>query len=805
MNGDNLELMTAVMAIVMISLIYFGVPLWIFSGLILLGAWALGVSWVVFNSLVVILALVSIPIIRKYIISLPVFKLIKAFNILPKISQTERTAIDAGTVWVDAELFSGKPNFKTLMSQPYPGLTPEEQAFLEGPCETLCQMVNDWEVYQNQGFSKEVWDYMSQEKFFGLIIPKAYGGLEFSASANSAVVAKLSSRSAPLGITVMVPNSLGPAELLTHYGTEDQKKHYLPRLATAEEIPCFALTEPLAGSDAGAMTSQGTIFRGEDGRPWIRLSWKKRYITLASISTVVGLAFKLHDPDTILGQGTDLGITCALVPSNTPGVVLGRRHNPLNVPFYNCPTEGTNVEISIDAVIGGQDGVGKGWRMLMECLSAGRGISLPANCSGGSKQLLRVTSAYAAVRKQFGLPIGKFEGIQEKLAEIAGITYLLEATRRYTCGGLDSGAKPAVVTAIAKYNFTELYRKIINHGMDIQAGAAISLGPRNLLAHAYFAVPISITVEGANILTRTLMIFGQGAIRCHPYVLDQINAIETNNLSLFNRAFWGHIGHVIQNIVRLIWISITRGRLIRTPGGPLRRYYQKLSWSSVQFAVFSDIAMATLGGNLKRKEQLTGRFADVLSWMYIATSVLRRFEHEERPQDTRQFAEWSLQYAFANIQEASDRIFQNMGVIPYLYRYWSRFNPIGQPPNDTLTQALAEKVQQPGEVRDSLIQGIYSASNPDDYQTQLEAAFNAVKETEAYSQKIKQAIRQGRLKKSDPERLIQSAVAAHILTQEEANQLLKAETLQREAIQVDDFPQEEYHSCQKRTTVQSSP
>ena len=774
------------------GLIYFGAPLLLVSSFILLMMWVWAVSFNFLLASVVVLAVISVPFIRCYLLSFPLFKLIKSLNILPTISSTERTAIDAGTTWVDAELFSGRPSFKTLMTQPYPDLTDEERAFLDGPCETLCQMVNDWDLHCQKEFSSEVWEYMKKEKFFGFIIPKKYGGLEFSASANSAVVAKLSGCSAPLGITVMVPNSLGPAELLTHYGTEKQKEYYLPRLANGEEIPCFALTESLAGSDAGAMQSSGQLYKGADGKPWIRLNWNKRYITLAAISTLLGLAFKLSDPDNILGQGQDLGITCALIPTDTPGVVIGRRHNPLNVPFYNCPTSGVNVEVSLDAVIGGRDGVGQGWKMLMECLSAGRGISLPANCSGGSKQLLRVVSAYSAIRKQFGLPIGKFEGIQEKLAEIVGVTYLLEATRRYTCGGLDSGAKPAVVTAIAKYNFTELYRKILNHGMDIQAGAAISLGPRNLLAHAYFAAPISITVEGANILTRTLMVFGQGAIRCHPYVLGQINALETNNLSLFNTAFWGHVGHVIRNSIRLGWLSLTRGYLVLTPGGPMRRYYQKLSWASVQFAVFADLAMLTLGGDLKRKEQLTGRFADILSWMYMATAVLRRFEYEKRPKQTRSVAEWSLSYAFSHIQVAFDLIFQNMGIVTYLHRFVSRFNPISQPPADSLTQKIAAQIQEVDGIRNEFFQGIRQLTQSDAYQTQLEAAFRAVKESEVIYQKVKKAVRKGVIKKGPMPTMIQAALDLSVISNSESEQLTESERLAVEAIKVDDFSQEEY-------------
>ena len=502
--------------VVLLGLGYTGASLliWAIAGAVALYGFAAPVwLWAVYGALALVM---NVPILRQLMFSGPIMRLLNALNFLPTISETEQTAIEAGNVWVEGELFSGKPDVKRILNEPYPGLTPEEQAFLDGPVEELCRVTREWDVYQEKKLPDEAWEIIKRERFFGMIIPESYGGLGFSPMANSAVVQKLSSRSGPLAVTVMVPNSLGPAELLIHYGTQEQRDHYLPRLATGEEIPAFALTEPNAGSDAGAISSTGEVFRGENGELMLRLNWKKRYITLAAISTVLGLAFKLNDPENVLGKGTKLGITCALIPTDTEGVVLGRRHNPLGVPFYNCPTDGHDVVVPIDAIIGGADGAGQGWRMLMESLAAGRGISLPASASGGVKLVYRVASAHAKVRKQFGLPIGLFEGIEEPLARIGGFNYLMEAARRYTCGAIAQGKAPAVVSAIAKYNLTELQRKTINDGMDILGGNAISWGPRNLLAAPYMNTPIGITVEGANILTRTLMIFGQGAIRSPP-------------------------------------------------------------------------------------------------------------------------------------------------------------------------------------------------------------------------------------------------------------------------------------------------
>ena len=744
--------------------------------------------------------LLKVPALRRSTISKGVMKAMDKLGFLPTISETEKTAIEAGTVWMDGELFSGKPNFDRINSQPYPDLRPEEKEFIEGPVEELCRMTDDWQVYQEKDLSDEVWSYLKEKRFFGMIIPEEYGGLGFSPLANSSVVQKLTTRSIPLSITVMVPNSLGPAELLIHYGTEEQKEYYLPRLATGEEIPAFALTEASAGSDAGAMQSRGEVFRGDDGELYLRLNWKKRYITLASISTVLGLAFKLYDPDNLLGQGEEPGITCALVPTDAEGVETERRHDPMSTPFYNSPTEGRDVVVPIDAIIGGAEQAGNGWRMLMESLSAGRGISLPAQSTGGAKYVSRVASAHATVRQQFGLPIGKFEGIEEPLARMGGFTYLMDAARIYTCGGLMQGAKPAVVSAIMKYNTTELQRQLVNDGMDVLGGNGISRGPNNLLARAYVAMPISITVEGANILTRTLMIFGQGAIRCHPYVYNEIVALEDGDLEAFDEAFAGHVGHVLGNTFRSLGLSLTRGRLARAPvDGPAAPYYRKLAWASASFALLADLVMASLGGALKRKEKITGRFADVFSWMYLAAATLRRFEAEGRRKEDEPFMHWALQYSLAQMQEAFDGIYENIEIpgLTWLFRgpvaWWSRINPLSAQPSDRLGGTIAESLQTAGSQRDRFTEGIYLPAESEEPLYRLEEAFRRTLASYDVVRKLRDAVKAGQLEKgSDPFAFIERAREKGILTPEEADQAREAEEARNDYIQVDSFSVEEY-------------
>ena len=792
--------------LVLLILGFTGAPLlvWSFAGAAaLLGAGAPPWLLSVYAALALLMNLTPL---RRSSLSGPLMKLLDALKILPAISETEQTAIDAGSVWMEGELFSGKPDIGKMMQQAPPSLTKKEQAFLDGPVEKLCAMVSDWEIFQRKGFDEATWDYLKKERFFGLIIPEAYGGHAFSANAHSIIIGKIASRSGPLATTVMVPNSLGPAELLMHYGTEEQKNYYLPRLAKGEEIPCFALTEPNAGSDAGAMQSTGEVFKADDGALYVRLNWEKRYITLAAISTLIGLAFKLSDPENLLGKGTDLGITCALIPSSTEGVRLGVRHDPLGVPFYNCPCRGRDVVVPLDAVIGGEQGAGQGWRMLMESLAVGRGISLPAQAAGGAKLAVRAVGAYAGIRKQFGLNIGKFEGIEEPMARIGGYSYLMEAARGYICGALDEGAKPAVVTAIAKYNFTELGREIVNDAMDVVGGAGISRGPRNLIAHSYIALPIAITVEGANILTRTLMIFGQGAIRSHPYALREIHALMSGNVHEFDRAFWSHIGHVVQNLFRSIVLSVTRGRLASVPGrGHVAAWQRKLAWSSSTFAFLADIALGSYGGALKMKEKLAGRYADVLSWMLLATATLRRYESDKRHEEDRAHFDWAMHHAFWRIQTAFDEIYSEIKVpgLSWLFRgpvaLWSRMNRIGKKPSDQLGHKVASEMQVPGEHRNHLTAGIYLTDDRSEGLGKLEYALNAITKANPVYKKLYKATKAGELKRAPVLKQLELASNQQIITSEEADLVKLAEAARYDAITVDEFTLEEYN----RNAIQS--
>jgi len=785
--------------VVLFGLGFTGAPLlvWALAGAVALSGFGAPIwLWTVYGVLVV---LFNVTPIRRALLSSSLMKVMEALQFLPSISETEQTAIDAGTVWMDAELFSGKPDFQKTLDQLYPELSDEEQAFMDGPVEEVCAMVDDWDVHQRGDLPEEAWDYLKEKGFFGMIIPEEYGGLGFSAEARSAVVQKLGTCSLPLSITVMVPNSLGPGELLLHYGTDEQKKYYLPKLASGEMIPAFALTEPNAGSDAGGMESTGEIFRGDDGELYVRLNWTKRYISLAAIAGVLGLAFKLYDPDNLLGKGTDLGITCALVPTDAEGVKLGRRHDPLGIAFYNCPTEGEDVVLPIDAIIGGEEGAGRGWAMLMDALSAGRGIMLPAQSTGGLKYFTRVASGHAAVREQFGLSIGKFEGIEEPLARIGGFAYILEAARKYTTGAVDSGEKPSVVSAIAKYNFTEMQRTAVNDAMDILAGNGISRGPNNLLAFAYQGTPISITVEGANILTRTMMIFGQGAIRCHPYALTEIEALMDGDVKKFDGAFWKHIGHVVRNGFRAFGLSLTRGLLAGSPvSGPHAKYYRKLAWASASFAFFADLAMGSLGGALKRKEKITGRFADILSWMYLGTAVLTRFEKEGRPKEQEPFVDWAMQYAFAQMQEAFDGLFANMRVpgLTWLLRGvigpWSRLNALGAMPSDRLGHEIAQAIQEKDGAREWLTNGVYVPESTDEPLGELEHAFRLSRDAYHIGQTIKDAVRAGQLPKRRPHRLLDEALEKGVITQDEYDLMHEADAARERYIQVDEFTLDEY-------------
>ncbi len=787
--------------ILLLTIGFWGSPLivWAIATVALLYFW--GAPLVAIAIVTAILLVFVIKPIRAMTVSRIVMTLLKKLGFLPKISETERTALDAGVTWVEKDLFSGNPNFQKLMDEDYPQLTAEEQAFMNGPVNELCKLIDAWKVWKSKDIDENVWNYIKKERFLGMIIPKEYGGLGFSALAHSEVIMKLSSRSIAVTIQVMVPNSLGPAELLIHYGTDEQKKNLLPRLARGEEIPCFGLTEPMAGSDAGSITSSGVVFKGPDGKLYIKLNWNKRWITLAAISSIIGLAFKLRDPDNLLGKGEDAGITCALVPASTPGVVLGRRHDPLTIPFYNCPTQGKDVVIPMDAVVGGAEGCGKGWLMLMECLAAGRGISLPAQATGGAKLAVRVCSSHGVVRKQFGTSIGKFEGIEEPMARIASATYALEAMRRYTLGALDKGIKPAVITAMQKYFSTEIGRKVINDAMDIMGGAGISLGKRNLLAETYVATPIGITVEGANIMTRTLIIFGQGALRAHPFAYQEIKAVEANDITGFDRAFWGHVGHVVTNLCRSICLSWTRGYIASAPKAhrEMKIYFRRLKWASASFAILADVAMGTLGGELKAKQKITGRFADILGTMYMATSVLRRFEADGRKEDDLPVVHFVMKQFMADIQKAFDGIFDNLKV-PGLRWFmkgwigaWSRINSMGSQASDGWSHQITTRVMYNEEHRERLTDGIFMSQNPTEQIARLENARHVVIKADAAEKKIRKAIKEKILPKKKSHELFDEARSKNVITEDELKLLREADQVRYDAILVDDFDEKEYH------------
>jgi len=739
----------------------------------------------------------GVPPVRQAVLTKRLLPLIQP--ILPRMSETERVAIEAGTVWWEAEFFTGRPSWGRLLNFHPQALTAEEQAFLDGPVEKVCRMTDDWEVNKNGDLPPDVWRFVRNEGFMGMIIPKEFGGLGFSAAAHSAVVTKLASHSVALAVTVMVPNSLGPAELLMHYGTDDQKKHYLPRLARGEDVPAFALTEPGAGSDAGSMTSRGVVCQGLfEGREQlgIRLDWDKRYITLAPVATVLGLAFKLEDPDGLLGGEKDLGITCALVPTDLPGVDVGKRHDPLGVPFLNGPTTGKDVFVPIDWIIGGRAMAGKGWLMLMQSLAAGRGISLPSMASGSAKVASRVTGAYATIREQFGTAIGRFEGVQEPLARIAAMTYAMDAARVLTAGAVDAGERPSVASAIVKCYLTETMRDVVNDAMDIVGGAGICRGPRNALANGYAALPIGITVEGANILTRSMIIFGQGAIRCHPFVQDEMAAAFAKDVARFDKAFFGHVGFVFQNVARSFLLGLTGGALATSPVSTrVAPYYKKLTRTSAAFALLSDVAMGTLGGALKRKEAITGRLADSLAWMFLASAALKRFNTEGSKDRELPLVRWVVEHALHQCQEAMLGVLQNLPLRPAAWAVRLVAFPLGRtmaPPSDRLTQRVAALLLDGNPCRDHLTQGMYVPTREDTGLGLLELALEQIVRAQPVRRKIHEAIRVKRLEKRPAGTLAQRAVEAKVITEAESQLLDAARQMRAKAVAVDAFAKREF-------------
>jgi acyl-CoA dehydrogenase len=708
---------------------------------------------------------------------------------MPAISKTEQEAIEAGDVWWEKDLFGGQPQWKKLLAIPAPRLTPEEEAFIDNQVESLCGMLDDWHIINEaHDLPPQVWDYLKQQKFFGMIIPKEYGGLGFSALAHSTVIIKIATRSISAAVNTMVPNSLGPAELLVHYGTKEQKEYYLPRLAKGEEIPCFALTGPEAGSDAGSITDKGIVCRGEyQGQDvlGIRLTWDKRYITLAPIATVLGLAFRLYDPDHLLGTVDNIGITVCLVPTSHPGVEIGHRHLPLYLAFMNGPTRGTDVFIPIDWIIGGVPMAGQGWRMLMECLSIGRSISLPALSAASGKLVYRMTGAYAALRRQFNTPIARFEGVEEALAEIAGFTYLLEACRQMTAGAVDQQINPSTVSAIAKYHMTEIARKIVNHAMDIHAGSMIQAGPRNFLANVHLAIPICITVEGANILTRNLIIFGQGAIRCHPYVLQEVELLGGNDPEKdkkFDCILLSHLGYVISNVVRNWWCGLTGGKLLFSPrSGPTARYYRQLTRMSTALALLADVSMLLLGGSLKRKERISARLGDILSELYLASTVLKYFQDQGAPATDLPYVQWCIERCLYQIQTACNELLHNFpqrGLGKMLHWLIFPWGAAYHKPRDELGQKIVNTMLVPSALRDRITAHCYTSSDADDAMQHLEKAFALHAEIEPLLKKFQSILRESNL---------ETALKTGVVTADEIETFQHFRALHQEIIKVNEF------------------
>jgi acyl-CoA dehydrogenase len=799
---------TLVLAAVALTLAYRRVDLRTATaalGLFLLFYIALGVAhWLWILVLIALwgsLLALNFGELRREQITAPLLRFYK--SLVPQLSATEREALEAGTVWWDGELFTGLPDWTKLMALPPPRLSDEERAFLEGPTEELCRMLDDWQITHELGdMPREVWEFIRQQRFFAMIIPKRYGGLEFSPLAVAMVLAKLASRSAVAASTIGVPNSLGPAELLLHYGTDEQKNHYLPRLARGEEIPCFALTSPRVGSDASAILDTGVVCRGSfEGEEiiGIRLNWDKRYITLAPVATVLGLAFKLYDPEHLIGSQDEYGITAALVPTRLPGVEIGRRHVPLNIPFQNGPTRGRDVFIPVDYIIGGAARAGQGWKMLVEQLAAGRGIVLPANAMGAGKAAAHASGAYSRIRRQFHQPICQFEGVGEALARIAGYTYIVTAGVTVTATVLGRGEKPAVPSAILKYHCTELGRRIANDAMDVHGGKGIILGPKNYLGRTYQGVPIAITVEGANILTRSLIIFGQGAVRCHPFVLREMEAAQDTDferaLHNFDRHLFAHIGYAISNAARSFFLALTHARYSSVPvSGPTARYFQHINRFSAAFALCADAAMLTLGGRLKRRELLSARLGDVFSAMYLASMVLKHYENQGRQAADLPLVEWACRTLLYHAQEQLHGFLRNLpnrGVAAGLRALVFPRGRMYSAPADELGESIVELITRPTETRERLCHGIYAANEPASPLGRLQAALEKAESLVPLDQRIRDAVRSGLIRDEHPLEQIEAAEQQGILNASEADQLRRFDALVMEIVSVDDFDPED--------------
>ena len=785
-------------------------PVWAaITACLLLVGWLLGANVTATLVVAILCAIIAIPLLipglRKAAITAPLLKFYT--KILPPLSDTERTALESGTVGFEGELFSGMPDWEQLLAQPKPVLTAEEQAYLDGPTEQLCRMTDNWEIdHVRADLPPEMWDYMKSQKFFGLNIPKEYGGLGFSALMNHKVIQKLASISSVVSSTVGVPNSLGPAELLMHYGTEEQKRHYLPRLADGREVPCFALTGPFAGSDATSIPDYGIVTMGE----WngaqvlgIRLTLNKRYITLAPVATLIGVAFRMYDPDRLLGDVEDIGISLALVPRDTPGLEIGRRHFPLNSPFQNGPIRGRDVFVPLSQLIGGEDYAGQGWRMLMECLSIGRSITLPSTASGGAKMGAVTVGSYARIRKQFGLSIGRFEGVEEALARIGGHAYAISALSQATAAAVARGENPAVPSTISKYHCTEMGRMVAKDVMDIVGGKGIILGPRNFAGRAWQASPIAITVEGANIMTRSLMIFGQGAILCHPWVMKEMKAVQiadpNERLDAFDGALFGHIGYAISNAVRSFWFAITGARFGAAPGDDyIRRYFRKLNRYSANLALMADTSMLLLGGKLKFKESLSGRLGDVLSQLYIISSMLKRYEDEGRQASDQPLLAWAVHDAVNKIETALSTALRNFPVRPVAWLLWPIIFPLGrraQAPSDRLGHKVASILMTPNDARDRLAEGVFTTPTELNPGGRIISYLPKFVLAEPVERKFQKALKNSDIEALEFDDQLAEGVEEGWITDEEAAQLKELRGLTLDTITVDDFDPEELRSA----------
>jgi len=775
---------TCTFTVLFAAYLWFGAPAGVwkgFLGLLLAGLWLLNVR-------PLRQALITRPFMKTYL------------KLLPPMSQTEKEALEAGTVWWDGELFTGAPRWRKLLAAQPPQLSAAERAFLDGPCEELCRMLDDWNITHERGdLPPQVWEFLKSRGFFAMIIHKKYGGLEFSAYAHSCVLAKIASRSGTAASTVAVPNSLGPAELLQHYGTEEQKNYYLPRLARGEEVPCFALTGPRAGSDAGSIPDTGVVCHGSyQGREvlGLRLNFSKRYITLAPVASVIGLAFRMFDPDRLLSEKVDVGITCALIPRHTPGVSIGRRHFPLNIPFQNGPIQGKDVFVPLDCIIGGAQMAGSGWRMLVEQLSVGRCISLPSNATGGAKAAVWATGAYARIRQQFNMPVGKFEGVEAVLARMAALTYTMDAARSVTAGAIDGGERPAVPSGILKYHATEMGRQVANDAMDVHGGKGICLGPSNYLGRGYQIVPVAITVEGANLLTRNLIIFGQGAIRCHPFVLREMsaarNADRARGVRDFDAALFAHVGFTISNAVRSLVMALTHARFTRAPvAGATARYYQHVVRFSASFAFAVDVAMLTLGGYLKKKENLSARLGDVLSCMYLASMLLKHHENQGRQEEDLPLLEWACRNLLYHAQEQLHGFLRNFPnrLLAFLMRAF--IFPRGRvysAPDDRLGRQVAALFTMPSATRERLGEFAYRTLEPGNPLGLLQEALELAVQLEPLEKRIRvEGVKTGRVTALDLPGRIQQALAVGLISETEAAALREYDRKVMELIHVDDF------------------